>query len=44
MAVSPRAYRALAAALAEFRAADPGPGHRRRRRQVVAQPALEQAA
>jgi triacylglycerol lipase len=44
MAVSPRAYRAIAAALAEFRAADTGPGRRRRRRRVAAQPALEQAA
>jgi triacylglycerol lipase len=30
MAVAPRAYRAIAHALAEFRAADPGPGRRRR--------------
>jgi triacylglycerol lipase len=45
MAVSPRAYRAIAHALAEFRAADPGPGVRRRRRRVrVVQPALAQAA
>jgi pimeloyl-ACP methyl ester carboxylesterase len=29
MAVAPRAYRAIAQALSEFRAADPGPGRRR---------------
>jgi pimeloyl-ACP methyl ester carboxylesterase len=46
MAVSPRAYRATAQALAAFRAADPGPGARRRRRRSVpvVQPALKQAA
>jgi pimeloyl-ACP methyl ester carboxylesterase len=32
MAVHPRAYRAVAGALSEFRAADPGPGTRSRRR------------
>ena len=32
MAVHPRAYRAVAGALAEFRAADPGPGTRSRKR------------
>jgi pimeloyl-ACP methyl ester carboxylesterase len=46
MAVAPRAYRAIAQALSEFRAADPGPGARRRRRRPVqaARPALKQAA
>ena len=44
MAVNPRAYRAVAGALAEFRAADPGPGKRRRRPVRAVQPALEQAA
>src|SRR3954466_1262699 len=44
MAVHPRAYRAIAAALADFRAADPGPGTRKRRTVVHAQPALKQAA
>src|SRR3954469_4311485 len=43
MAVAPRAYRAIAAALGEFRAADAGPGRGRRRRRAV-QPALKQAA
>jgi hypothetical protein len=39
MAVNPRAYRAVAGALAEFRAADPGPGSRRpRRRDPKVQP------
>src|SRR3954453_9547465 len=36
MAVHPRAYRAVAGALAEFRAADPGPGRRSRRRPKAA--------
>ncbi|HEY0633273.1 MAG TPA: hypothetical protein VGC98_14550, partial [Thermoleophilaceae bacterium] len=46
MAVAPRAYRAIAQALSQFRAADPGPGTRRRRRRAVqaARPALKQAA
>jgi pimeloyl-ACP methyl ester carboxylesterase len=44
MAVAPRAYRATAAALAEFRAADRGPGTRRRRPARAAQPALKRAA
>src|SRR3954471_17189557 len=44
MAVHPRAYRAIAAALAEYRAADPGPGKRRRRPTRTVQPALKQAA
>ena len=43
MAVAPRAYRAIAAALAGFREADLRPGTRRRRRRS-AQPALKQAA
>src|SRR4051794_29877017 len=43
MAVAPRAYRAIAHALAEFRAADAGPGRGRRRRRSV-QPALKEAA
>jgi hypothetical protein len=42
MAVSPRAYRAIAGALADFRAADRGPGKRRPVRQ--AEPALKRAA
>jgi pimeloyl-ACP methyl ester carboxylesterase len=44
MAVAPRAYRAIAAALAEFRAADRGPGTRRRRPVRTVQPAFKQAA
>jgi pimeloyl-ACP methyl ester carboxylesterase len=44
MAVSPRAYRAIATALAEFRAADRGPGTRKRRAVRVAEPALKRAA
>jgi pimeloyl-ACP methyl ester carboxylesterase len=44
MAVAPRAYRAIAHALGEFRAADPGPARRRRRPVRAAQPALKQAA
>ncbi|MEA2469946.1 MAG: triacylglycerol lipase [Thermoleophilaceae bacterium] len=44
MAVHPRAYRAIAAALADFRATDPGPGTRRRRTVVHAEPALKRAA
>src|SRR3954469_6652334 len=44
MPVHPRAYRPIAAALAESRAADPGPGKRRRRPTRTVQPALEQAA
>ena len=45
MAVAPRAYRAIATARAEFRAADPGPGARRRRRKpVLVVPAMKQAA
>jgi triacylglycerol lipase len=46
MAVAPRAYRAIAAALAKFRAADPGPGTRKRPGRAVqhAEPALKQAA
>src|SRR3954467_2558551 len=36
MAVHPRGYRAIAGALAEFRAADPGPGTRSRRRPKAA--------
>jgi pimeloyl-ACP methyl ester carboxylesterase len=44
MAVAPRAYRAIAGALAEFRAADPGPGTRRRRVVHRAEPALKQVA
>src|SRR3954467_1981295 len=43
MAVAPRAYRAIAAALAAFREADAGSGTRRRRRRS-AQPALKEAA
>jgi pimeloyl-ACP methyl ester carboxylesterase len=43
MAVAPRAYRAIAQALSEFRAADPGPGRRRRPVRAV-QPALRRAA
>jgi hypothetical protein len=42
MAVHPRAYRAIAGALAEFRAADRGPGTRRPVPQ--AETALERAA
>jgi pimeloyl-ACP methyl ester carboxylesterase len=44
MAVHPRAYRAIAAALADFRAADPGPGTRKRRVVAHAEPALRRAA
>ena len=44
MAVHPRAYRAIAGALADFRAADPGPGARKRRPVVQAVPALKHAA
>jgi triacylglycerol lipase len=44
MAVAPRAYRAIAAALTEFRAADGGPGTRRRRPVPAVQPALKRAA
>jgi pimeloyl-ACP methyl ester carboxylesterase len=44
MAVHPRAYRAIARTLAEFRAADPGPGTRKRRYVAHAQPALKRAA
>lgn len=44
MAVAPRAYRAIAHALSEFRAADPGPGTRKRRPARTVQPALKQAA
>ena len=44
MAVHPRAYRAIAAALADFRAADPGPGTRKRRVVAHAEPALKRAA
>jgi triacylglycerol lipase len=44
MAVAPRAYRAIAQALTDFRAADPGPGRRRRRPVRTVQPALKQAA
>jgi pimeloyl-ACP methyl ester carboxylesterase len=36
MSVHPRAYRAVAAALAEFRAADRGPGKRSRRQKATA--------
>src|SRR3954462_4094271 len=43
MAVAPRAYRAIAAALAAFREADAGSGTRRRRRRS-AHPALKEAA
>jgi pimeloyl-ACP methyl ester carboxylesterase len=44
MAVNPRGYRAIAGALADFRAADPGPGKRKRRPARHAQPALKRAA
>src|SRR3954451_17699805 len=44
MAVHPRAYRAIAAALADFRAADPGPRTRKRRTVAHAEPALKRAA
>jgi triacylglycerol lipase len=44
MAVHPRAYRAIAEAMAQFRAADPGPGKRRRRPVRTVQPAFKQAA
>jgi pimeloyl-ACP methyl ester carboxylesterase len=44
MAVHPRAYRAIAGALADFRAADPGPGTRKRRVVAQAEPALKRAA
>jgi hypothetical protein len=44
MAVNPRGYRAIAGALADFRAADPGPGKRKRRPARQAQPALKRAA
>jgi pimeloyl-ACP methyl ester carboxylesterase len=44
MAVAPRAYRAIAQALHEFRAADPGPGRRRRRPARAVEPALKRAA
>ena len=44
MAVAPRAYRAIAAALAEVRAADRGPGARKRRSVPVVAPALKRAA
>ena len=44
MAVHPRAYRAIAAALTDFRAADPGPGTRKRRTVRHAEPALKRAA
>ena len=44
MAVAPRAYRAIARTLAEFRSADPGPGTRKRRYVAHAQPALKRAA
>jgi pimeloyl-ACP methyl ester carboxylesterase len=44
MAVAPRAYRAIAGALAEFRAADGGPGTRKRRSVPVVAPALKRAA
>lgn len=44
MSVAPRAYRAIAGALAEFRAADRGPGTRKRRPARTAQPALKRAA
>src|SRR4051795_5562178 len=43
MAVAPRAYRAIAQALTEFRAADPGPRKRRRPVRAV-QPAMKRAA
>jgi pimeloyl-ACP methyl ester carboxylesterase len=44
MAVNPRAYSAIAGALADFRQADPGPGTRKRRPAAHAQPALKRAA
>jgi pimeloyl-ACP methyl ester carboxylesterase len=46
MAVHPRAFRAIAGALANFRAADPGPGARNRRGRSVqrAEAALKRAA
>jgi hypothetical protein len=44
MAVHPRAFRAVATALADFRAADPGPGTRKRRVVQPAEPALKRAA
>lgn len=44
MAVNPRAFRAIAGALADFRAADPGPGTRKRRTVQAAEPALNRAA
>jgi pimeloyl-ACP methyl ester carboxylesterase len=44
MAVAPRAYRAIAHALAEFRAADPGPGRRRRPVRRAEPVRLERAA
>jgi pimeloyl-ACP methyl ester carboxylesterase len=43
MAVAPRAYRAIAQALTEFRAADRGPGRKRRPVRAV-QPVLKRAA
>jgi pimeloyl-ACP methyl ester carboxylesterase len=43
MAVAPRAYRAIAQALSEFRAADPGQGRKRRPVRAV-RPALKRAA
>jgi hypothetical protein len=44
MAVHPRAYSAIAEALADFREADPGPGTRGRRPVAQAHPALKRAA
>ena len=44
MAVNPGAYRAIAGALADFRAADPGPGTPKRRTVRHAEPALKRAA
>jgi pimeloyl-ACP methyl ester carboxylesterase len=44
MAVNARAYRAIAEALADFRAADPGPGTRKSRTVRHAEPALTRAA
>src|SRR3954454_6964075 len=44
MAVHPRAYRAVAGALADFRLRDPGPGTSKRRTVQHARPALKQAA
>ena len=44
MAVAPRAYRAIAQALTDFRQADPGPGQRRRRPVRAVEPALKRAA